>query len=382
MNILQIIRDELRLIFLRDPRRAVFLFLAAVAYLLLFGLLYHPGVVKHVPLAICDEEHSIQSSQLVRRFEDHESFEVLYRPSTPEEAQQLVRDKKVYAVVDIPQDFSKKIRTGSYSTILFIINGSNIILTNTTSTAAQDIINSFSDETALQNAEARTGANKKVLAKRIGALTCQLRVLNNPTQSYMLYFVLGLAMAALQQGIFLAIGASVHYDYMHAKETSRIKDLTWIFSKMFIYLVLSIISFEVIVLCSVYVLGIMNKANIVQLTALGTAFSFAAISMSMFVASLFHKEIQFVRASIMYTVPAFIFGGYTWPIESMGYAASAFSNIFPMAWMANAVRTMFLSGNLWDLGTNIGILTAMGGVFLLLAVFSMKRGLKQRLITK
>ena len=55
----------------------------------------------------------------------------------------------------------------------------------------------------------RTSGDEQMLKKRISPVETTLRVLNNPTQSYMMFFVTGLAMAAMQQGFFLAIGAAV-----------------------------------------------------------------------------------------------------------------------------------------------------------------------------
>ena len=94
------------------------------------------------------------------------------------------------------------------------------------------------------------------------------------------------------------------------------------------------------------------------------AFSFAAISLGLFASSIFHNELQFVRASIMYTVPAFIFGGYTWPLEAMDPVTQVVAQAFPMAWMSNAVRELFLSGHLATLSHNLTALTVMGVIFL------------------
>lgn len=62
-----------------------------------------------------------------------------------------------------------------------------------------------------------------MLKKRISPVETTLRVLNNPTQSYMMFFVTGLAMAAMQQGFFLAIGAAVQCDFRNPelKGTSK-----------------------------------------------------------------------------------------------------------------------------------------------------------------
>ena len=54
MSILQILRREAGQC-KKDPRRLVFLFGAAIAYLLIFGVLYMPNIVKSVPCVIYDD---------------------------------------------------------------------------------------------------------------------------------------------------------------------------------------------------------------------------------------------------------------------------------------------------------------------------------------
>lgn len=167
----------------------------------------------------------------------------------------------------------------------------------------------------------------------------------------MMFFVTGLAMAAMQQGFFLAIGAAVQCDFRNPelKGTSKGKLLV---VKVGVYWVLACL------------LGIPDRASIQSLGLLAGAFSFAAISLGLFASSIFHNELQFVRASIMYTVPAFIFGGYTWPLEAMDPVTQVVAQAFPMAWMSNAVRELFLSGHLATLSHNLTALTVMGVIFL------------------
>lgn len=163
----------------------------------------------------------------------------------------------------------------------------------------------------------RTGGDENVLGQLISPVTTTIRMLNNPVQSYMLFFMLGLAMAAMQQGIFLAIGAAVQGDISTAAQLTGISKTMLLAVKVSVYWVLAMLSFGLI--CTITALfGIPNKAPWEMLFCLAGAFSLAAIALGVLVASLCTNELQYVRASIMYTVPAFIFGGYTWPIESMG----------------------------------------------------------------
>lgn len=361
MGFIALIRRELANAFLHDARRAIFLFGAATAYLILFGILYYPGVVKEIPTVVCDEEHTAYSRLLTRQVDDDERLGLVRVVADEEEARDMLRRKEVYAAVIIPADFSHDILNGRSAKVLFMLNGANIITTNIATTAGNDIVNTFNTRFAARQAALRTSGDEQMLKKRISPVETTLRVLNNPTQSYMMFFVTGLAMAAMQQGFFLAIGAAVQCDFRdpELKGTSKGKLLV---IKVGVYWVLSILSFGLVCVLA-RLLGIPDRASIQSLGLLAGAFSFAAISLGLFASSIFHNELQFVRASIMYTVPAFIFGGYTWPLEAMDPVTQVVAQAFPMAWMSNAVRELFLSGHLATLSHNLTALTVMGVIF-------------------
>lgn len=363
MSILSLIRRELANAFLHDARRAIFLFGAATAYLILFGILYYPGVVKEIPTVVCDEEHTAYSRLLIRQVDDDERLGLVRVVADEGEARDMLRQKEVYAAVIIPADFSHDILNGRSAKVLFMINGANIITTNIATTAGNDIVNTFNTRFAARQAALRTSGDEQMLKKRISPVETTLRVLNNPTQSYMMFFMVGLAMAAMQQGIFLAVGAAVQGDFKDTEGLKGAPKAAVLVVKVAVYWLLSVLSFALVCVIS-YGLGIPDRVSVTALLTLASAFSFAAVSLGLFASSIFHNELQFVRASIMYTVPAFIFGGYTWPLEAMDPVTQVVAQAFPMAWMSNAVRELFLSGHLATLSHNLTALTVMGVIFL------------------
>lgn len=363
MGFIALIRRELANAFLHDARRAIFLFGAATAYLILFGILYYPGVVKEIPTVVCDEEHTAYSRLLTRQVDDDERLGLVRVVADEGEARDMLRRKEAYAAVIIPADFSHDILNGRSANVLFMLNGANIITTNIATTAGNDIVNTFNTRFAARQAALRTSGDEQVLKKRISPVETTLRVLNNPTQSYMMFFMVGLAMAAMQQGIFLAVGAAVQGDFKDTEGLKGAPKAAVLVVKVAVYWLLSVLSFALVCVIS-YGLGIPDRASVTALLTLASAFSFAAVSLGLFASSIFHNELQFVRASIMYTVPAFIFGGYTWPLEAMDPVTQVVAQAFPMAWMSNAVRELFLSGHLATLSHNLTALTVMGVIFL------------------
>ena len=213
MGFIALIRRELANAFLHDARRAIFLFGAATAYLILFGILYYPGVVKEIPTVVCDEEHTAYSRLLTRQVDDDERLGLVRVVADEGEARDMLRRKEVYAAVIIPADFSHDILNGRSAKVLFMLNGANIITTNIATTAGNDIVNTFNTRFAARQAALRTSGDEQMLKKRISPVETTLRVLNNPTQSYMMFFVTGLAMAAMQRAFFSLLKKVKSGDY-------------------------------------------------------------------------------------------------------------------------------------------------------------------------
>lgn len=356
----QCIKREIKGIIIIDPRRVIFLFGAVLIYFFLFSLLYENGVVKAVPTVICDQDQSAVSRQLVKRFSDHESFSIIQFVSTEEEMQEAIKQKKAYAAIQIPKDFAKKISRGESTTVLYMVNGANIIFANTTSSAGQDIIFHFSDQIAAKRGAMKLGINENQMQEKIAPIHHQLRVLGNPTQSYVLFFTIGLSMTAFQQGLFFAIGASIHHDYQHLTEIQKMPPGTLLAAKMITYWGMAVVAFALFHGIAVFYWGIPIKAPWWNFCLLISAFIFCVISFGALVSTLFFTELRFIRTSLIYVVPAFILSGYTWPIESMPIGMQVLAAFFPLSWFSNALRDLWLLGVTAHVHENMIALISMG----------------------
>lgn len=327
-----------------DLRRLVFLFGAAAAYLIIFGMLYQPNIITAVPTVIYDEDQSALSRQLVRDFESSDRYEIIAYASSQAEMKELLRQKKALTAIDIPEDFSQKAKTGSYSTVLYLANGSNIILTNITSAGAQDILADFSNHLAAKQAALRYGADEQKLLKRLAPVSVHLRVLYNTTQGYLYFFLLGLAMVAYQQGILFATGASACYETEHPEENKGIAAWKLLLSKTAFYWFFSMLSYFLVIAIVVYLWQIPLKAPLGELLSLAALFILAVTFFSFTAASFFRNELSFVRTIILYPVPAFILSGYIWPTPAMASWVQVLAQFFPLSYLSSTVRELFLIG--------------------------------------
>ena len=353
-----------------DMRRLVFLFGAAMAYIVVFGMLYMPNIVRYVPTVVYDAAQTARSREILQAFADSDSFRIAAYASSEEEMRRYIMEKEAYVAIGIPADFSRRWAQDGSATVLYMVNGSNIILTNVTSSAAQDILADISNRWGAERTALALGADQNALAGRIAPVSAGLRVLGNPTQGYLFFFLIGLAMAAFQQGIIFAVGASILHEKEQRERGISFRKLLAV--KAVFYWCLAMLSYLLILSAVRFGLGIHLQAPVWEPLLLGAAYSFCMVLFTSFVASFFQREVQFVRASIMYPVPAFILSGYAWPTEAMGQGMQVLAKLFPMSYLSNNVREFFLLGMAPDYWHSMAVLLAMGTVCGILAAFLYK----------
>ncbi|MDD4600227.1 MAG: ABC transporter permease [Negativicutes bacterium] len=341
MNFWQIIKRELQQLFIKDAKRAFYLFGASATYAVLFGLLYMTGVVNYVPMVVYDQDQTQLSRSLVRAFEDSDRYRVVAYVSTQEEMEGYLQDKTAQAALAIPPDFNKDIKLGRASQIMLEANGANIIIGNTIMSSAQEIMMGFSAGVGRSLLET-VGQLPDPALNRAAPIDFRLRVLNNPILSYLDFFVLGVAMAALQQGVLLSVGASMTNEkFEEFHETSPV---VMLLGKITPYWLGGVLSYMLALLIAVQGFGIPCRGSLTSIILVGAAFLFTVAIMGSLMALICKDEVGFTQLSLSYTVPAFIYSGYTWPLHAMGIFSKVLASLFPITYAANNVRDLMLAG--------------------------------------
>lgn len=363
MNLWQIIKREFRQMFVQDPKRVVYLFGASAIYILLFGLLYGTHVVNAVPTVVYDEDQTTLSRSLLQNFADSERYKMVAYVTSQEEMEEYLHSKQALVAINIPNTFSHNAKLGLSTPVLVKINGTNLIITNTALSAAQEIIQAFSNNMGSHLLQT-TGQMPQQALHKVAPVSLELRVLHNATLSYLDFFVLGLAMAALQQGILLSVSASMIYEYQNMHELQNVSTFTVLAGKLLPYWLCGTIAFVMALTISSLAFHIPFNGDFASLLALGTIFSFTITAFASLLAAYCRTEVTFTQFSLAYAVPGFVFSGYTWPQYSMDVISTVISYTFPITYVADTVRALMVSGHAPALHKNILILLIMGVILL------------------
>ncbi len=370
---------ELVFTFIKDPRRALLMLFAATAYLLLFGLLYNQGVINHVPTAILDQNNTPISRALIEDIDSSERFDVNYYAMNQEDLLNYIDQNRNCVAFQIPTNFDRDIKLGRGSNVLFTINGSNLVLTSVSSIGVIELVKDFSDRISQGLMERELGILPQKAYHYSKGLEVNFRIIGNSTLSYLTFFVLGLGLAAFQQGVLLCIAASFLYKKQKILDIERIMNPLWrLLAKIFPYWVESFISISILLWIAARVLALPYSAHsYVPLFALAGAFSLLLCGIGAFVASFKITELTFTRISVFYTVPAFILSGFTWPLGGMPQWVLYIAACSPLTYVANTFRAYYLNGYSPIIWQNTFILLAASIPFIIVAAYRYNRRVKR-----
>src|SRR4030042_6507346 len=170
---------------LRDKRLRITLILPPIFQLIVFGYAANLDV-KHIHTAIRDLDRSVDSRCLIDRFGSSKYFNIVFHPETPREMQNLIKKGDVVLGIEIPTDFSRKLKKGDTATVQIIVDGTE---SNTALIAlgyASQILSEFSAQVLVKKLN-RAG----MIGFEEAGVELQQRIWFNPNLESRVFYVPG-----------------------------------------------------------------------------------------------------------------------------------------------------------------------------------------------
>jgi ABC-2 type transport system permease protein len=374
MNITDLLRQELRVLFWGKFPAALWLFGVPLLFCLLFGLVYSPNVVKNIPLVVYDQDQTATSRIAVQAFLDSERYDIVAQVTSQEAMEQYLTNHDAVASLVIPPDFSENIKLGRAAQLLIEVNAANLMYANTILSTSQEIVQTLSVGISQKLLE---GVNKLPeqalrLAMPVGF---SVRILNNPTLSYSNFVLPGMGGNGLQIGIILVASTLLTKEYARLSLWTNVSSAALVIGKIVPTWLVSLAAYFAYLAYLIQGFGIPFRGDVSSLLMIGSAFCFAIIGVGVFFSALSPTEIMAIQSPVLYIMPAFLFSGYSWPLVAMNGFSRTLSNLMPFTYFADTLRDILLVGYAPDLVKNTVILFLFGMVLSLFAIviFVVKR---------
>ncbi len=344
MRLSEMIVHEWREI-MNDKRLLIVLFLIPIAYMFVFGSMYHHGQVQNLPTIYLDESDSQLSKQIIQAFDSSLSFQVLGAVSSEKELVHLVETGQAAVGLVFPEELSTNIKQGKQSDLLTLIDGSNMMISNVALRNANEIIQTFSGGISLKRLEAK-GINQTQAV----SIQQSYRILYNPGFSYGIFLLVGLFGAVVQQVMFLGISLSVTREKERARWSSYVKEYPWkvIYAKTVPYFLIGFINI-------IMTYGLLRR--LFHIPLLGSITHFLTLTVTFilsllgigFLASLTAKtQLQATQVTMLIALPSFLLSGFTWPFDAMPSWVAAIGQSLPLTYFLQGMREVAVKGNGWE----------------------------------
>lgn len=348
-DVLQLFRREWETIFRNRTIRLVML-IVPVMYFTLFGFLYSEKKVMEIPTVIVDHDQTELSRELIRSFDYDQTFAVTAIIGSETEAMQMVDRGDANVGVIIPSGLEQNTKQGREAEVLTVIDGSNMLISNTAVRAANTVIKSVSGYVTLKKLEAMGswGDEGKTL---FTGIDYRYRVLFNPAFSYLSFMTFGVGGAVLQQVLFLGVALTVTLEKENGtwRETlQRYSFLSLLLGKLTPYFLLA--TFNLVLNFSILIkgFGIPNYGNPLVLLLAGTAFNLAVLTIGFAISFFSPNQLQATQVAMLLAVPSFLLSGYTWPLMSMPSVIAGIGKSMPLTYFLHAVREVITKGHGWS----------------------------------
>jgi len=331
-------RKELRQIG-RDRRTLLILLFVPAFFLLIYGYALNFDI-RHVRLAVQDNDRSSVSRELISAFVNSGYFDLVGEVLSPREIDVLLDKGDARAVLVIPTKFGSDVTAGRRASVQFLVNGDNANTATTVVGYAMGLINAQSQ---LYELQARIGS----LAEPV--LTVEPRVWYNPELRSTLFLVPGLiayiAMLTAVVSTALSIVREKEAGTMEQVRMSPIGPVPYVLGKTAPYFVVSLISSMSIVVAAILLFDMPMRGSWVVLIGIVSLFLVGALAFGLLISSIAEsQQVAFQLALLTSFLPTLMLSGFIFPISSMPAFLQVVTRIVPARYFLVALRGIVLKG--------------------------------------
>jgi len=328
------VRKEFYHVF-RDRKTLLLLFGMPIAQIILFGFAL-TNEIKNSKIVICDYAKDVSSMAIIQKLEASKSFEIEKNLLSHKEIETTFREGKVKLAIVFPANFNHDLAHLNKAQIQIIADASDPNTANTLTNYAAAIVRDYLQE-LLKNTSIPLQINTDV------------RMIYNPELKGVTNFVPGVMALVLLLVCVLMTSVSIvkekEMGTMEVLLVSPFNPILVIISKAVPYFLLSLINLTIILILSVYLMGMPINGSILLLYFESSLLILTALSLGLLISNSTDSQQSAMLISLMgMLLPTMMFTGFMFPLENMPLPLQIISNIVPSKWYYIIVKSIMIKG--------------------------------------
>lgn len=342
-------------------------------------LLYGYGInldVRHVRVAILDQDRSAASRRVIEAFQNTDYFNVVAFLDSPREIDTVILSDTAKGVLVIPHRYGRDLSRRRIPAVQFIIDGADSTTANTTLGYITGLLGQISNEIGLEIVR-RSGVRRKELQP----IENRFRNWYNPELRSANFIIPGLIAVVLMMLSALLTSVTIVREKERGTFESLIGTpvtaLELVLGKLLPYVLISYGDVVLILITSQLFFAVPFRGNLGVLFLLSGVFLVCALGTGLLISSRAPtQQIANMAAMVGTQLPAVLLSGFMFPITSMPEALQWVPQLIPASHFIVILRGLFLKGSsLASLTTPTAALLLFGSLVLVASAASFRKKL-------
>jgi ABC-2 type transport system permease protein len=369
LRIRELVRKEFIQLF-RDKKNRPLLVVAPLIQLILFGYVVTTDV-RDIRIGLSDGSRTRESRMLVDALSGNRTFRITHPVDDPEELDRLLLKRDVDLTVQIPPDFSRRIRQGETAAVQILVDGSMSNMAAVRITYAV---------TAIE--ELNTRLIRELYARKLayGETDPRIRTWYNPNLDSQYFYVPGIVAFLIMLLTLLLTSMAIIREKesgtMEQLIVTPLKSSELILGKTIPFILIAQVQMMVVTLFAKLWFNIPLVGSAPLMMAATMLFLMSTLGIGLFISTVSQTQQQAMMTTFFFILPFFMLSGFVFPIANMPLIVQGLTYLNPLRYMLVIIRGIFLKGSgfgiLWP---QFLALTILGAAVFLGAVRRFKKRL-------
>lgn len=309
----------------RNKRVLVISLLMPVLVMVLVGYAFS-GDIKHIPLAIVDEDKTPASRALTDLLQMSDTFRVTQTGLDRSQAEDFIRDGKVKVAVIVPDGFQDDLKNGR-AVIYVLLDGSDPVIAGMAGPTLEATASSFSPGVKL---------------------TITPLIMFNPQLRYVDFLapsIVGLITQFLPTFLMaISLAGERERGTIEQLVVTPVSGSELLLGKMSAYVVIGCVESTLALTIAVGVFGLIIRGNVLLVAAFLLLFTVASLSLGALSSVFAKNQIQAIQQIMPVIYVSIFLSGVFYPLESMPDFLRPVSYLIPLTYMNHALRALITRG--------------------------------------
>jgi len=319
----------------RDKRTMLFVIGLPIMQMILFGFAISTEI-RNIRFGVFNPKNDEVSLKIEEYFRNSRYFTYIEEVTDPDYYADYFRQNKVDMILVFENNFEYKLIHQGEAHIQILTDGIDPNTSTAIANYAKQIIQKYQQETTIQ-------------APAGNVIVPQIRLLYNPQMKSAFNFVPGV------MGLVLTIICAMMTAVSIVREKERgsievllvspMRPIYIMISKMLPYLVISAFIMLLIILLSIFMLGVPMAGSYFTFCLISLVFVIAMLAMGLLISTMVENQVIAMLISGMgLMMPTALLSGMIFPIDNMPWLLRTISVVIPARWFIAAIRKIMIEG--------------------------------------